>query len=305
MLSSHVARYVALHRRLGLRFDQQARTLELYARYAEAREDRYTLVNRIHDWCATASSPNRARTWFDTVRRFCIFLNAENPQHEIPAANAFGRGKRPRPAPHILEPDQIRAIMQAALDLPPKGSISPHTYHHLFGLLAATGLRISEALALQRHDLTDDGLVIRHGKFDKSRLVPLHVTARRALTDYLAIRGRLGGNAGDLFAVKTGHAPTTTRVHVVFVRLARQLGFRRGETGTPGPRLHDLRHTFAVRSLEACAHDREAVNRHIAALSTYLGHADVANTYWYLEATPVLMHGIAEANERLFRGEMA
>src|SRR5262249_26143879 len=148
MLSSHVARYVTLQRRLGLRFDAQKRTLELYASFAEAHGDQFIHTSRIHDWCATASSPNRARTRFDRVRRFCLFLNAENPRHEIPPANVFGRGKRPRPAPHILEPGQIQAIMRAALDLPPKGTISPHTYHHLFGLLAATGLRISEALAL-------------------------------------------------------------------------------------------------------------------------------------------------------------
>jgi len=304
MLSKDVARYIALHRRLGRRFDEQKRTLELYASFAEKHGDRYTLVSRIHEWCATASSPNRAKTRFDTVRRFCIFVNAEDPRHEAPPANAFGRGKRPRPVPHILEPDQIRAIMRAALDLPPKGAISPHTYHHLFGLLAATGLRISEALALRRDDLTDDGLVVRCGKFGKSRLLPLHPTTRRALSNYLSIRDRLGGAGDDLFVVKTGRAPNKTAVYCVFVRLARQLGFR-GAPGTPGPRLHDLRHAFAARSLEACAHDRPAVAHHMAALSTYLGHADVANTYWYLQATPVLMHSIAEASERLFQGGAA
>jgi integrase/recombinase XerD len=302
MLSTHVARYVALHRKLGLRFNEQSRMLERFAAYAEAHGDRFTVVSRIHDWCAMASSPNRARTWFDTVRRFCAFLNAEDPEHEVPPAGAFGRGKRPRPAPHILEPYQIGAIMRAALEVPPKGTISPHTYHHLFGLLAATGLRISEALALHRDDLTEDGLIIRHGKFNKSRLIPLHPTTRRALQEYMTIRSRLGDDGDDLFVVSTGRAPSKTRVYCVFVRLARQLGFR-GAQGTPGPCLHDLRHSFAVRSLEACAHDRQAVARHMAARSTYLGHADVANTYWYLEATPVLLHGIAEAAERLFEGE--
>jgi integrase len=305
MLSSHVERYVALHRRMGLRFDAQERVLERYASYAEDHGDRYTRIKRIYDWCATASSPDRARVWFDTVRRFCVFLNAEDRAHEAPPANVFGRGKRPRPAPYLLEPDQIRAIMQAALDLPPKGSISPHTWHHLFGLLAATGLRISEALALKRHDLTNDGLVVRNGKFGKSRLVPLHPTVRRALADYMAIRDRLGGNGADLFVVsRTKRAPSTTGAYIIFVRLARQFGFR-GPPGTPGARLHDLRHTFAVRSLEACAHDRAAVAHHMAALSTYLGHADVANTYWYLQATPVLMHNIAEASEQLYQGGAA
>jgi len=304
MLSSHVARYVALHRGLGLKFNGQKRLLELFAEYAETHGDAHLQTRRVQEWCASASSSNSARTRYDTVRRFCTFLNAENPQHEVPPAHAFGRGKRPRPAPYILEPEQVRTIMQASLDLPPKNSISPHTYHCLFGLLAATGLRISEALALQRQDFTGDGLIIRRGKFGKSRLVPLHATTREALADYLALRGKLGGNSNDLFVVRTGRPPTTTRVYVVFVRLARELGFR-GPPGAHGPRLHDLRHTFAVRSLEACAHDRQAVRRHMAALSAYLGHADVANTYWYLQATPVLMRDIAEANERLFQGETA
>ena len=170
--------------------------------------------------------------------------------------------------------------------------------------MAATGLRISEALTLLRDDLTDDGLVIRFGKFGKSRLVPLHVTARRALADYMKMRDRLGGDGDDLFVVTTGRAPHKTTAYRIFVRLARQLGMR-GARGTAGPRLHDLRHTFAVRSLEACAHDRNAVTHHMAALSTYLGHAEVANTYWYLQATPVLMRGIAEANEQLFQGGAA
>jgi integrase/recombinase XerD len=246
----------------------------------------------------------RARSCFNTVRRFCAFLNAEDPRHEVPPTGAFGRGKRPRPAPHLLEPVQIRAIMDATLDLPPKGSISPYTYHYLFGLLAATGLRVSEALALQRDDLTDDGLIVRSGKFGKSRLLPIHATTRRTLTDYMVIRTRKGGDCDDLFVLKTGRVPSKVRVHVVFVQLARRLGLR-GPTGTPGPRLHDLRHSFAVRSLEACAHDRQAVAHHMTALSTYLGHADISHTYWYLEATPVLMHDIAAASERLFGERVA
>jgi integrase len=194
--------------------------------------------------------------------------------------------------------------MTAALELPPKGSISPHTYHHLFGLLAATGLRISEALALKREDLSDDGLIVRRGKFGKSRLLPIHTTTRQALNRYLAIRDRLNTSGDDLFVVTTGRAPQKSTAYQVFRRLAHQVGIR--ELGrTPGPRVHDLRHTFAVRSLEACAPDRSAITAHMLALSTYLGHTEVAHTYWYLEATPVLLRGIAEASEQLFDGRAA
>ena len=304
MLNQHVARYVALHRQLGLRYNQQELILGLFAAYADGLGDRYITTDRIRSWCATASTPSAARTWFDTVRRFALFLSAEDARHETPPAGAFGRGRRPRPAPHILRPDQVSAIMQAALEVPPQGTISPYTYHYVFGLLAATGMRISEALGLKRDDLTEDGLILRNGKFDNCRVVPVHASTRRALNDYIAIRDKLGGDGDDLFVVTTGRAPTKTRVHVVFVRLARQLGIR-GPKGTRGARLHDLRHTFAVRSLETCEHDREAVGHHTAALSAYLGHADVEATYWYLQATPVLMHDIAAAAEQLFRGEAA
>src|SRR5260370_5695505 len=107
-------------------------------------------------------------------------MTARASGDDVPAAGAFGHGKRPRPAPHLLELHQIRAIMNAALDLPPRGSIRPHTYYHLFGLLAATGLRISEALGLQRNDFTEDSLVVRCGRFSKSRLLPIQASTRQA-----------------------------------------------------------------------------------------------------------------------------
>jgi integrase/recombinase XerD len=304
MLSDHVTRYVALHRGLGLKFDEQHRILRQYVAHADVHGDQHTCTERIYDWCRLASSPLQARTRFEVARRFCVFLNTEDGLHEVPPAGAFGRGRRPRPAPHLLEPQDVKAIMDAALDLPPDGEISPHTYHHLFGILATTGLRISEALALKRDDLTDDGLVVRGGKFNKSRLLPIHPTTRQALERYLAIRDRLAPEGDDLFVVTTGRAPHKTTVYLVFRRLAHQIGLR-GLGRTPGPRLHDLRHTFAVRSLEACAHDRRAVAGHMLALSTYLGHVELAHTYWYLQATPVLLRSIAEASEQLFNGEAA
>ncbi len=304
MLNTHISRYVALHRSLGRKFCEQDRILRLYADYAGGFGDRHTEVQRIYDWCHTSSSQYVAQCRFDTVRNFSLFAHAEDPAHEVPPAGVFGRGKRPRPTPHIIEPEQVRAIMTAALDLPPKGTISPHTYHCLFGLLAATGLRISEALALQCGDLVDDGLIIRNGKFGKQRLVALQPSTRQALEAYLAMRARLRATGSDLFVTIRGRAPHKVRAHIVFVRLARQLGFR-GPTGTAGMRLHDLRHTFAVRSLESCSPNREAVAHHMAGLSVYLGHASVANTYWYLEATPVLLHDIAAVSEQLYLGEAA
>jgi integrase/recombinase XerD len=304
MLNTHISRYVELHRSLGRKFAEQERMLRLYADYAGRYGDRYAKVERVYDWCNAGSSQNVARHRFDTLRNFCLFAHAEDTAHEVPPGNVFGRGKFRRPTPHIIAPEQVRAIMQLALDLPPKGMISPYTYHYLFGLLAATGVRISEALALQRQDFTADGLVIRNGKFGKQRLIALHLSARQALEDYLSIRGKLGAAGADLFVSIRGRAPCKTRAHIVFVRLARQLGYR-GPKGTGGMRLHDLRHTFAVRSLETCGTDREAIAHHMAGLSVYLGHASMANTYWYLQATPVLLRSVSAACEQLYLGDAA
>jgi integrase len=159
-------------------------------------------------------------------------------------------------------------------------------------------LRISEALALQLQDITDVGLVICSTKFRKSRLVPLHDTARRALRTYLVARNRHAGLDTTVFLSKRRTRLPYSTVVSVFLRIVREIGIHPGP-GKPGPRIHDLRHTFAVRSLEQCAGERQAVARHMLALSTYLGHARLAHTYWYLQATPQLLADIAEQSESL------
>ena len=228
-------------------------------------------------------------------------MQAEDSRHEVPAANALGHGTFDRRTPHIYRPDEIAKLMQAAARLKPASSIRPVMYSTLLGLLAATGMRISEALALRLDDVTADGLIIRQTKFQKSRLLPLHETTQRALDKYLAVRIRLGTLDHALLVSTPGKAPSYPTVVARLFAVARSIGLR-GNPGQPGPRIHDLRHTFAVRSLEQCPRDREAVARHVVALSTYLGHAHVTDTYWYLHATPILMGQIAEAGEALHRG---
>lgn len=303
MIHNHVCRYVQLHRALGKKFDAQETALRKFATFASERERATITAEMTSEWVREAPTPNAARFRFDCVRGFAAFLHCEDPRHEVPSAGLLGRGRRRRPAPYILTQEQIAHIMIEAQKVPGGAAISPLTYHHLFGLLASTGLRISEALSLRCGDLTDDGLVVRCGKFGKSRLVPIHASTRAALEQYLAVRRRVRDASEDLFVLGHGRAPTAARAHVVFVRIVRRLGYRK-PTG-PGPRLHDLRHTFAVRSLERSGNNPQAVLRHMRALSTYLGHVDVANTYWYLEATPVLLRMITSATEESFVGGAA
>ena len=180
--------------------------------------------------------------------------------------------------------------------------LKPHTFEMLFGLLAATGLRISEALKLRKGDLLADGvLYIRDTKFNKSRLVPLHPSVIETLDAYLRVRKRYGGLEDRLFLTECGEPlPVSTARHEFHIVLARAniaVGRQRR------PHLHDLRHTFATRVLEQCATGRTEVARDFVALSTYLGHSDIKHTYWYLEATPNLMTDISAAAEALVAGE--
>jgi integrase len=302
MLSQDATRYLELQRAMGFKFRIQGSLLRSFVAFAEIRGDEFVCTQSVLDWAAQAPSPPQRRNRLLTVRRFALAVQAEDERHQIPPADAFGRESFKRCAPYIYSQEDIARLLGAAAQLKPKNSIRPATYSTLFALLAATGLRISEALALKLDDVTDEGLLIRATKFRKSRLVPLHETARRGLERYLALRARLGAADPALFISLAGTALCYPTVIAIFLSLVRSLGLHPGP-GHRGPRLHQLRHTFAVRSLEQCAGNREAVSRHMTALSTYLGHTHVSDTYWYLEATPLLMAQIAAAGEALHRGE--
>lgn len=303
MLSDDAARYVALHRSLGYRFRVQAGLLALYTRFAEARGEAEIRTATALDWAGGAPSPAQRRNRLLTLRRFALAMQAEDPRHEVPPADAFGRPVTERHLPHIYTREEIARLLHMAAGLVPAGGLRPVLYETLFGLLAATGMRISEALALRLDDLTADGLLVRETKFRKSRLVPLHESAERALDRYLAARRRQRVAGPYLFAAASGGGLAYNTASATFRRLARAAGLR-GAPGTGGPCIHDLRHTFAVRSLESCGGTAGAdVARHMVALATYLGHAHVTDTQWYLHATPVLMAQTAAAGEALFRGD--
>jgi integrase len=210
MLSQDLTRYVDLHRSLGFRFRIQHSLLRNFVTFAEAHGDEFIRVDRVLDWAARAPSPPQRRNRLLTVRRFALALQAEDARHEAPAAGALGHGRFERRTPHIYRPGEVAALMQAAAQLQPADSIRPLMYATLFGLLAATGMRISEALALRLEDVTTDGLIIRQTKFQKSRLLPLHETTRRALDEYLSARKRLGTFDGALLVSITGRRRPTT-----------------------------------------------------------------------------------------------
>lgn len=304
MLTQDLARYVDQQRSLGFKFRVQHILLRGFVAFAEQRGDRHVNSARVLAWAAEAPSPEQRRNRLLTVRRFALAMHAENLRHQVPAADALGHVVAKRRLPYIYGRDEIARLLRAAAAIESAGSIRPIVYTTLFGLLAATGMRVAEALALQLDDVTADGLVIRETKFQKSRLLPLHATVRQAVDRYLVARQKVGDANRALFISVAGRLLPYSTARGVFLQLLARTGLRGVHAGRD-PRIHDLRHTFAVRSLEQCGHDRAAVARHIGALSTYLGHAHVTDTYWYLQATPVLMAQVAEASEALLMGGVA
>ena len=302
-MRDHVDRYVMFKRHLGRKFVEQERLLRTYADQAMARGEQFTKIGGMLAWASAVNTTDGIHDRLNTVRHFAVWLHAEDERHEVPPRDALGQAqRRRRPTPHLLTVSEIGRLLEAALSLPPAASITPHTYHYAIGLLAATGMRRSEATGLRLTDLTPDGLIVGPTKFGKHRLVALHQSTRDALERYLAIRKLISTTHDHLFVLANGRPLKPETLTYVFTKLAREVGLRGGK-GEPGPRLHDLRHSFCVRSLEAAiASDRNSVNRHMLALSTYVGHATMAHTYWYLEATPVLLGQIAGETERAYVG---
>lgn len=300
MLSEDVDRYIALRRTLGFKLRKAARHLHAFARYADKRGETRVRAATVLAWVSAAGRTREAQAErFRDLAGFARFLHAEDPRHEIPAANPFNF-RKVRPVPYIYTPDEIAGILDAAGELRRQrpNPLRSALYVTLFGLIAATGLRVSEAIALRLDDVWPDGVLhIRATKFCKSRLVPLHPTVAEALRRYLEQRRRLAGASEYLFPSVQHRALCSSTVNYTFRCLLRRAEVAPGPKRRP--RIHDLRHTFATRVLEQCGAERGEVARHFVALSTYLGHVDIRQTYWYLQATPEMMTSIAAAAEML------
>lgn len=275
-LKQHVVRFVTHKRSLGYKYKQEERLLLSWADAALTQGEHIIRADTMVRWAQQAAS-NSARIRLAVGRRFALWLRAEDERHEVPHMECLGRRQRHPRVPILLSDDQIRILMDAALQLPPIGSITPHTMHCIIGLIAVTGLRRMEACGLKLCDFIEDGLVVRNTKFGKSRMVPLSASTRDVLYRYLERRNKLGSACDHLFVLSTGKNINPDYLSNLFTKLAYVTGLRERETGVT---LHDLRHRFAVRSLEqALVNDRDNVSRHILALSTYLGHVGVSSTY--------------------------
>lgn len=303
MLMASVKRYIALRRELGYGLLQADRLLTAYAEFAERQGDTHVSVSTAVAWATAASTPGTRYVRLNAVVLLARYLHAEDARHEIPPARLFPPPQG-RLMPYIYSAEELSRIVAAAAKLPRTYPLRRTTYATLFGLIASTGLRISEALNIRLSDVQPDGvLLIRKGKGGKSRLIPLHSTVVAALKDYLASRLSFPTVDDHLFVSARTRRISRSMASYTFRRLVLHAGIT--HTGTRPCRIHDLRHTFATRSLERCPTRREDVAAHFVALATYLGHVDITHTYWYLEATPELMTDIAASAEALVCKEVA
>ena len=301
MLMADVDSYLALRRAAGFKLRNTTGMLRGFATHATERGETHIRSETAIEWASAGSSPSQRDHRIREVNRFARFLRAEDARHEVPPADIFPC-RRFRPPPYIYRPVEIELLMEHAGRLPPKDSLRPHTYRTLFGLLVCTGLRLSEALSLRMCDVTSAGVMILETKFRKSRFVPLHPTAATRLADYMELRQLLDAPHPHLFVSLRRSPLGPDGARYAFQKTCVAAGIPQQATRRR-PRLQDLRHTFAVRALQACPVGRESAHRHMLALTTYLGHARLEDTYWYLESTPELMADIASAAEHFIHGE--
>jgi len=286
--------YLAYRRDLGSQLKTEGQQLLRFARWADQTGHAGPVtIDLAVRWAALpedCSQLYRARR-LEGVRCFARHRAIFDPETQIPPDRLLGRAHR-RTAPHIYSPHEIAHLLAAAKALAPRNGLRPQTYRTLWGLLACTGLRISEALNLAWDDVDlERGLLtIRRGKFHKSRLVPLHRSVAAALRRYARFRDCCypAAPSRTFFLSQSGRPLAYSTVRTTFRRIGQRLGWSAGLSGRL-PRMHDLRHTFACRRLLQWYRQGVNVDHAIAALSTYLGHRKVTDTYWYLTGIPELM----------------
>jgi integrase/recombinase XerD len=289
--------YVLLRRKLGYQLREVDRLLQSFVAFAEREGASHVSTDLALRWAQQPSAVQPA-TWarrFGVVRRFAIWLSASDRRTEVPPAGLLPYRYR-RKRPYIYSAAEIENLVRAAGHLPSAAGLKSRTYSTIFGLLAVTGMRVSEVLTLDREDVNlDEGVLrIQRTKFGKSRLVAVHESTRRILAEYARARDRVVNRPATaaFFLSEGGSRVTGCATRYNFAKVSRAVGLRQRAEGCRhgrGPRLHDMRHRFAICALLNWYRAGSDVEREIPKLATYLGHVHVNETYWYIEAVPELL----------------
>lgn len=288
-----VENYLAMRRALGFKLRIQGAALNQFVAFLEKEKAFFITAGLALRWAKQSPDVNPAQ-WakrLSFVRGFARYWSATDPRTEIPPKGLLPHRYK-RTAPHFYTDEEIERLLEAARHLPPSTPLRRWTYPTLFGLMAVTGMRVSEALALQQNDVDLNAgiLTIRLTKFNKSRLIPIHPSTCEALRRYARQRDRIYTPRADtpFFVSRKGTALPDYMAQRTFAKLSLQIGLRK-TSDRFGPRLHALRHRFAIKTLMDWYRSGVDVERQLPVLSTYLGHANVTGTYWYLTAVPELL----------------
>jgi len=299
--------YLRIRRSLGYRLREPEGLLRNFVAFLQAERAPYITRQLALRW-ATLPAKAQPATWAERlgiIRRFAIWHSATEPRTEIPLAGLLPHRYRRKP-PHIYSDQEIDKVLRGSQQLPSPNGLRVRTYTTLFGLLVATGMRVNEALGLDRVDVDLERgiLYIRRTKFGKSRYVPVHASTVAALKKYAEVRDRVfpAPLIPAFFISEKSSRITEWMARYTFAKLSQRVGLRASAKGHGhGPRLQDMRHRFAARTLIHWYRAGLDVERELPKLSTYLGHVHVNDTYWYLEAVPELLQ---LATERLIHREV-
>jgi integrase len=296
-LQRHLVEYIAARWALGTRLKEPAQTLLQFITFLARKRSSYITTPLALEWSQRSKNVQRA-TWarkLSMVRQFARWVHAIEPRHQVPPPRLLAVRHRRNP-PHIYSDEQIVSLMVAASKLGSTKGMQALSLQTIIGLLAATGLRPGEAFALQRKDvdLQTGMLIIRESKFGKSRQVPVHPSTVVALECYARQRDIIfrRPDSSHFFLSEQGTALIAGAVRSWFCTISRSCGLRKkipGHRCGRGPRLQDLRHTFATRRLVEWYRAGENVAIQLPKLATYLGHSSVGCTYWYIQAVPELL----------------
>ena len=299
-LSEHVEEYLRARRALGVKLERHGRLLPQLVAYLEAAGASTVMRDLAISWARlpAGAHPRHWAARLSIARGFAAYLHTIDPSTEVPPAGVFA-ARYQRPTPYLWSQHDISRLLEAARGLRPP--LKAASYEALFGLLAVTGMRLGEAIALGPDDidLNQGVITIREqtAKLERARLVPLHPTTVRSLEAYAGTRARLcpAPRSSTFFLSSVGTSLDRSAVAKTLRTLTTALDLR---TDTVHPHAHELRHSFAVSTLIDWQRSGAVIDERIAVLSTYLGHVGPAETYWYLTATPELMDSAAERLER-------
>jgi integrase/recombinase XerD len=298
--------YLELRRALGFKLREYGVCLRQLVSFLESKGSS-RITTKLAVEFATQCERQKPVSWarqLGIVRGFALYRTGADPTTEVPPLGLLPF--RPQRAqPYLYTEEEIRRLLEAALNLVTPYKLQPWTYYCLFGLLAVSGMRLGEALNLQPHDMdwSESVLTIRGAKFGKSRLVPLHPSTREVLLAYAERRDQVYARrpVSYFFVSSHGTRLIASNVSKIFRDLSREIGIRDPDAGN-GPRLHDFRHRFATETLLGWYRNGEQVSRRLPVLSTYLGHVNVTHTYWYLSNSTELMAAAAELLEARWKG---